>query len=203
MSVGPDRAGHEEVMRNGRVLARNVECAASYVAPFLLATTCEGAAVDLAVRRVAAFALVLSGILCVVVPVGGAPLFMLGVPGVWAGSALGALAWVLRRRRALGAFLVDFERERVVHWRPNRVVSEVHGWTSDAALVVDDAPEEHALRWVELRIPAGSRSAPGRTTVLRIARADAQEAQALGRLFRTYGVRCVDPQRDRERDSSC
>lgn len=192
-----ERAVHDDVMSNGRALARNPECAASHAPPFLLATTCEGAAVDLAIRRVATFALVLSGILCVVVPVGGAPLPMLGVPIVWGASALGAIAWVLRRRRSLGAFLVDFEHERVVHWAPKRSRGEAHAWTTDARLVVDDAPDEHALRWVELRIPSGAR-----TTVLRIARADEREARALCRLFRTYRVECVDPQRGRDRDSS-
>ncbi len=193
MIVDPDRALHDDVMANGRALARNLECGASHVPPFLLATRCEGAALDLAIRRVAAFALVLSGILCVVVLSGAAPFPIITVALVWGGCALGGVIWVVRRRRTLGEFLVDFERERVVQWRPRRGTSDVHTWSSDALVVVDDAPDEHALRWIELRLP----SATG-ATLLRLARADAREAQALSRLFRTYGVRCVDPQRERE-----
>lgn len=186
----PDRATFERVHAEGRVLARNPECVVAHVAPFLLATRCDGAVLDVAIRRVAAFALVLSSILVVVVATRAAPLPIVAVPAVWGGGALGAVAWVVRRRRRLGTFLLDFEGERVVRWPPTGAASAsiVRRWTADARVVVGDAPHDDALRWIEL--------SPGDAGIsLRIARVDAEGARAVTRLFRTYRVRCAEAQR--------
>lgn len=188
MTPDPERAELERVLEGGRVLARNPECVVAHAPPFQLATRCDGAVLDVAVRRVAAFALVLSAILVVVVATRAAPLPIIAVPALWGGAASCAVAWVVRRRRRLGTFLLDFEHERILQWRPNAALSIARRWTPDARVVVGDAPHDDALRWVEFTLAETGIS-------LRVARVDAAGATALTRIFRTYRVRCVDAQR--------
>lgn len=193
--IEPARATLEDAFANGRELAHNPECVAAHVAPFVLATRCEGAVLDLAIRRVSAFALVLSSILVGVIVARAAPLPLLAIPAVWGSSALAALFWVVRRRRRLGVFLVDFESERIVQWPPHGAARREYGWTNEAELRIGDAPHEEALRWIEFVV---ARPHVG----LRIARVDARGAAAIARLFRTYRVACVDAQRADPRDSN-
>lgn len=182
-----ERARFEAVMSDGRALVRNLESTAMHAAPFLLAMRCQGAALDLAIRRVSAFALVLSVILGGVVVAGAAPAPILAISAVWGGGAIAARLWAARRQGSLGEFLVDFERGRVVQWQRRRAPIE-RSFEDGATLTIEDAPHEESPRWLALRTVA-SQPEP-----LRIARCDAREAQAVARLFRMYKIRCVDLQ---------
>lgn len=193
MTGDADRERFDVVMADGRALVSNVECSARHVPPFLLATVCEGTALDGAIRRVSAFALVLSAIITGVVAFGAAPWPIVFIAVLWGGPALGALAYAARRRRTLGRFLVDFEGERLVHWAVGTDRSVELSLSSDASVEVEPVEGEEAMRWIELR---ASRAR------LRLARADAREAAAIGRLFRTYGIAWSDYRRVPGRDSS-
>ncbi len=104
----------ERVLEEGRPLLSTRESLIVLDAPFLLAARSEGAILDLAVRRVTAFAFVLSAVVGILVLTRIAPAPLAAVVSLWLVASVGARLVVRRRRRQHGSFLLDFEHGRVV-----------------------------------------------------------------------------------------
>lgn len=103
----------ERVLAEGRPLLSTRESLIALDAPFLLAARSEGATLDLAVRRVTAFAFVLSSVVGLLVLSRVAPTPLAAIVTVWLVASIGARLFLRRRRRQHGRFLLDFDRGRV------------------------------------------------------------------------------------------
>lgn len=138
--------------------------------PLVLVCDCQGAALDLGVRVVTSFALVLSGIIAGLVVLRAVPWPILLVTSVWVIGAIVALALILRRRRMHGQVRVDFERGEVV--QVNRRLSRrwpitaITGLTTPLVTGPDAAAREPGPglepRWLVLHLQGGARLRLGR-----------------------------------------
>jgi hypothetical protein len=149
-----------------------------HVEPFLLATRCEAAAFDAAVRRVTLFAFVLSAVVTALIAIGAVPRPMAIIVSVWVAGALGGRAFARRRRRQLGAALIDFEHGRIERFplRGPRVDRTLDGATART----ETSSDEEGPIWLVLQWPDGDR--------VRLCRGNVQEIDRVLVLLRRYKV---------------
>ncbi|EYF05834.1 hypothetical protein [Chondromyces apiculatus] len=150
-------------MTAGETLLANNDCTIEAQGPLVLCCECQGAALDLGVRAVTTFVLVIATIVAGLVAVRAVPWPMGFIPATWVVVALVA-RWLLRRRRFLhGKFRVDFER--------GEITQEGRGfarrWPTSAIEVAtlpivtgpdaDQAEPGMESRWLELHLRDGAR----------------------------------------------
>jgi hypothetical protein len=93
-----------------RWLLRNVDGSAHQEGALRLVFLCEGRVAQHVVRRVTAFAFVVSGVVGTMAAVRAAPLPVGLVALLWLGAAIAARLWARRRRRQHGRVTIDFDR---------------------------------------------------------------------------------------------
>ena len=169
---------HADVTARGRVLVQNLDANVVHDAPFVLACACEGAALDLAVRRVSLFAFTLSAIITLIVALRAAPFPIIAIAITWSGGAGIAHLFAARRRRQHGRFVIDFEHESATREAPSGTDTRPIG--KDAVLEIVESIDALAPYWLLLH--------PTRALTWRIAKGTAAELQPIVRLFREYHV---------------
>ena len=169
---------HRAVLEEGRTLVNGGENRVTIVDPFLLAARSSGEGLELAIRRVTTFALVLSAIVGTLILTRAAP-WMLGViVGSWLIASLVARVFAARRRHEHGDVLVDFEQGRVVATTLAGDALDLE--LSDVCVRTDRSADEQAPIW--LLLVAGPRG-------LRLGRATEEGAERTLAVFRRYHVR--------------
>jgi hypothetical protein len=108
--VPAELARHAEAFERGRTLLRTDESRIVLDEPFLLASRSEGRVLELTIRRVTAFAFLLSGVIGTFLLVGAAPPMIAAVVAIWIAGSIAARVFLRRRRAELGRVLLDFER---------------------------------------------------------------------------------------------
>jgi hypothetical protein len=98
----------DKTLAEGRRLLVSAESVVA-MSPLLLAARSEGTLVELIVRRVVQFALVLSAILALLIAIGAVPALVGTIVGVWLLMCGGAKLFVKRRRGELGEMMVDLD----------------------------------------------------------------------------------------------
>jgi hypothetical protein len=166
-----------EAATRGRVLVQNHDATVVHDAPFVLACTCEGAALDLAIRRVSLFAFSLSIIIATIVALRAAPLPIIAIAIVWFTPAAIARIFAARRRREQGRFLIDFESEQVTRTHGEAIESIPIAGTFVEIVRAFDASVPYWLILRNDKVPAW-----------RIARGSAVELRGVLRVFREYHV---------------
>lgn len=132
--------------------------------PLVLICDCQGAALDLGVRVVTGFALVLSAIISTLVALRAVPWPILIVTALWVTGALVALAIILRRRRLHGEVRIDFERGEITQqgrgfrrrWPTSAIAAVSTPVVAGPEGAVDVEPG-HEPRWLLLHLQGGAR----------------------------------------------
>ncbi len=169
---------YADVAARGRVLLQNVDATVVHDPPFVVASLCEGAPLDLAIRRVSLFAFTLSAIIATIVALRAAPLPIIAIAIVWCSGALTARLVAARRHRQHGAFVVDFENERA---------SRTHGTSAEEATF--DKPTIELLRSVDGAAPYWLILRPTPAKSWRFAKGTADELHPLVRSL-ALSLRC-------------
>ncbi|AUX45267.1 hypothetical protein SOCE26_067480 [Sorangium cellulosum] len=153
-------------MTEGEVLLSNADGAILAHGDEVLVCDCQGDGLDLAVRRVATFALVASIIIASIVTARAAPLPILFIAVTWAAGATAALLAVRRRRRLHGVFRLDFERGEIVQegrgFRRIFPMGTVVGVSTPPALDAEVDEPGLAPRWLLLHLANGETLRLGR-----------------------------------------
>jgi hypothetical protein len=179
-----------DIAARGRVLVQNLDASVVHDPPFLLACACEGAALDLAIRRVSLFAFTLSAIITTIVAIRAAPFPIIAIAITWFGGAATARLFAARRRRQHGHFVIDFEHESAT--RAGAAGEEAARIARGSVLEIAESMDAMAPYWLILR--------PSPARAWRIAKGTAQDLQRVVRLFREYHVEVrgkLDDERDR------
>lgn len=150
-------------MTASQTLLSNTDGTIEAQGPLVLVCECQGAALDLGIRAVSTFALVVASIITLLL-VGRVIPWPLGlIAGTWVTGA--AIArWVLRRRRRMhGRFRIDLERGEIAQQGQGFARSWPASAIVEARLPLVTGPEaeqaepgmEH--RWLELHLAGGAR----------------------------------------------
>ncbi len=167
---------YRETMAAGRRLLSSGESSV-VMSQLLLASFSEGPVIELAVRRVVAAALLLSGIIGTLILVGAVPPLIGAITASWLiGSGLSVL-YVRRRRGQLGSLLMDFDAS-TVRFETLRGNSEQHA-LSAVSIETTRSADAAAPVWVLLVTPSG---------FFRIGRGTESDAERLLGIFRGYHV---------------
>lgn len=147
-------------MRGEDVLLSNADGTILAHGPAVLVCECRGEGLDLAVRRIATFALTAALIIGGLVAARAAPWPILLVAATWSAGATASLLLVRRRRRLHGLFRIDFERGEIL--QEGRGFRRVFPASAIEAVstppVVGDAEADDpglAPRWLLLRLSTG------------------------------------------------
>ncbi|AKT43341.1 hypothetical protein [Chondromyces crocatus] len=150
-------------MSFAETLLANQDCTIESQGPLVLLCECQGAALELGIRVVTSFVMLIGCIVAGLVALRVVPWPMGFIPGIWLIGVIVA-RWILwRRRRLHGKFRVDFERAEVVQvgrgferrWPASAIVA--------VALPVVTGPDAEAAepgmeaRWLELLLRDGAR----------------------------------------------
>jgi hypothetical protein len=176
----------DSVLEGARRILSNLDGSVHHEPPFRLVFVCDGDAFDLAVRRIARFALLLSVVLSGIVAVGAVPRLIGLIVLVWLGGIVVALAIAHKRRREHGRVLVDFEAERI-DAEPRRG-EPFTASLAGAKLRVVAATDAIAPLWLWLVLADGR--------ALRLAKSDDPGLAPIVSIFRGYHVKV---ERDAER----
>ncbi|WP_437284963.1 hypothetical protein [Sorangium sp. So ce406] len=148
-----------EAEPEGDVLLSNADGAILAHGPTVLVCDCPGDTLDLAVRRVAAFALTASLIIVGIVAARAAPFPIVFIAATWTAGATAALLFVRRRRRFHGRFRLDFERAEIVQegrgFRRIFPVEAIARVSTPPALDVEVDEPGLAPRWLLLHLSTG------------------------------------------------
>lgn len=174
----PVQSTIDNALEGARRLLSNLDGSVHHEPPFRLVFVCEGEAFDLAVRRIARFALLLSVVLAGIVAIGAVPRLIGLIVLAWLGGIALAYGIAWRRRREHGRVLVDFEAERV-DAEPRR--GEPFGVSlAGAKLRVVAATDALAPLWLWLVLADGR--------ALRLAKSDDEGLAPIVSIFRRYHV---------------
>lgn len=179
-------ARFERAVADGRPLVVGRETRIVLSEPFVLAAETSGDFLELAIRRVTLFALILSAIVTVLVLVRAAPRPVIALAAAWFVPAVLARWFAARRRRQLGRTLVDFELSTVVHapvGRPQRTFS-----LETSVLHVEESNDGEAPRWLILR--------PVRGGIVRLGRGTEDDIDRCLYIFRKYRIKIVKLRED-------
>ncbi|WP_437313805.1 hypothetical protein [Sorangium sp. So ce385] len=153
-------------MPEGDVLLSNADGAIRALGPAVLVCECPGDGLDLAVRRVAAFALTASLIIVGIVAARAAPSPILFIAGTWTAGATAALLVVRRRRRLHGLFRLDFERAEIVQegrgFRRTYPIQAIARVSTPPASDADVDEPGLTPRWLLLHLSTGEQLRLGR-----------------------------------------
>lgn len=146
---------------DGHILLSNADGTIRAHGPDVLVCECRGDAIDLAVRRVATFALVVSFIIAGLVTARAAPFPILFIAVVWTAGAIAAL-WVVRRRRRMhGVFRLDFEQAEIVQeglgFRRTFPIQMITGVSTPPAQDAEVDEPGLSPRWLLLHLSNGER----------------------------------------------
>lgn len=165
---------YRDTMSAGRKLLSSAETSVT-MSQLTIASFSEGPVVELAVRRVVACALLLSGIIGTLIVMGAVPPLIGAITASWLiGSGI-AVLYVRRRRGQLGRLLMDLEAGTVVI-ETLRGNSERHS-LSTVAIETTRSADASAPVWVLL--VAGSR-------LFRMGRGSEVDAERLLGILRGY-----------------
>lgn len=181
----------KEALRGGRPLIRRDGSRVSYLEPFALAFSTRPGFWEQLLQRVSLFALALCAIVTLLVLLGAAPWPIALTVLVWLVLAVAARLHRAARKREVGEYLVDFERELLVRLSPPmRVVRFGNFVLHRQADVLDSSCE-----WLFATESGASRSAwmlsmlERRPRPLRLACGTSHELEPVLFLFRRYGIR--------------
>ncbi len=104
------RGSFDDVLANGRKLLSSAETTIAMDCLTLVAIS-DCAIIESAVRRVVAFASVLTLVIGTLIVTGAAPPILLFVLATWVFGCICAVGYVLRRKRRHGRAVLDFENE--------------------------------------------------------------------------------------------
>jgi len=168
-----------ETPASARVLVDNVDGRTTLEDRDLLVCSTSGGAMDHVVKRVTAFAFVVSAVVATLALSRVAPAPIGGFAAVWLVGAFAARAWSTRRLREHGRFTFDFERRAVTVENPDGRWELQLDEDARVERTDDETPGEH-LRWLLLR---------RRDTVLRLARGTPDDLGRVLYVLRKHGVR--------------
>ncbi|KYF72461.1 hypothetical protein [Sorangium cellulosum] len=150
-----------EAEPEGDVLLSNADGTILALGPTVLVCDCPGDGLDLAVRRVAAFALTASLVIVGIVAARAAPFPIVFIAATWTAAATAALLFVRRRRRFHGRFRLDFERAEIVQegrgFRRIFPVQAIARVSTPPALDAEVDEPGLAPRWLLLQLSTGER----------------------------------------------
>ncbi|WP_437791748.1 hypothetical protein [Sorangium sp. So ce693] len=153
-------------MPDGDVLLSNTDGTILAQGPAVLVCECRGDGLDLAVHRVATFALVASLVVAGIVTARAAPFPILFIAGTWTAGATAALLAVRRRRRLHGLFRLDFERHELIQdgrgFRRTLPIQAIVGVSTPPASDTDVDEPGLAPRWLLLHLSTGEQLRLGR-----------------------------------------
>lgn len=149
------------------------------LAPFLIVSESDCAALELGVRRVSTFAFLLIGIIGTLVLIGAIPRMMAVMPTAWLG-AVGLARWAVRRARAHhGRFVLDLEAGT---WSfAARDGSTASGALADLIIRQEGSDDDDAPTWFVARDLRGGRR-------IRLGRADEASRLAVLHQLRAHHV---------------
>ncbi len=146
MSIEDER--FERTLAEGRRLLVSAETTVA-MSPLLLVARSEGTVVELVVRRVVQFTLVLSSILGFLIGIGAVPWLVGSIAVVWLLMCAVATLYVRRRRRELGEMLLDLDLGTCVI---ETLAGESRSVTlADLRVETSRSADESAPIWVLLR----------------------------------------------------
>ncbi|AUX24470.1 hypothetical protein SOCEGT47_050080 [Sorangium cellulosum] len=148
-------------MPDGHTLLSNADGTIRADGPDVLVCECRGDGIDLAVRRVATFALVVSLIIAGLVTARAAPFPIVFIAVAWSACAIAALLLVRRRRRLHGVFRLDFERAELTHegigFRRTFPIQMIAGVSTPPAQDAEADDPGLSPRWLLLHLSNGER----------------------------------------------
>lgn len=175
---------HHEILDAGRTLLHGAESVVAFDSPFVLAAASDGAVFELAIRRVTAFAFLLSAVIGTLVVIRAAPLLIGMIVVVWLVGSVCARLFVRRRRNELGCTLIDFESGVVLA----RSLSGRRRRLSLDACHVRTTPSEDGDAPIWLLLVARPDGTP-RETILRMARGREADVDRVLTVMRRHHVR--------------
>lgn len=187
-AVLPPTAAPARLARpSGARLVESPEGEIVYEAPYRLHCTCEKGPLEAMVRHASLLAGAVTLVMSALAVVGAIPRVMLAISALWGLAAATGLWSARARAREHGRFVVDFERERVLHERDGEVTARALAGrvvvTPPAPPDDDDALEAALPRWLVLELEG-----PGPRR-LRLAKAELASLRPVLFLFRKHGIR--------------